>query len=60
VAELEERHGQEELPLPTNWGGFRLAAETVELWQQRHDRLHDRLRYRRGEHAGWVIDRLAP
>ena len=60
VAELEERHGQEELPLPTNWGGFRLAADTVELWQQRHDRLHDRLRYRRGEHAGWVIDRLAP
>jgi len=60
VAELEERHGQEELPLPTNWGGFRLAADTVELWQQRHDRLHDRLRYRRGEHAAWVIDRLAP
>jgi pyridoxamine 5'-phosphate oxidase len=60
VAELEARHGQEELPLPTNWGGFRLAADTVELWQQRHDRLHDRLRYRRGEHAAWVIDRLAP
>jgi pyridoxamine 5'-phosphate oxidase len=61
VAELAERYAQAELPLPSNWGGFRLTAETVELWQQRHDRLHDRLLYRRaGENAGWSIERLAP
>jgi pyridoxamine 5'-phosphate oxidase len=60
VAALDERYAGE-LPLPANWGGFRLLAETVELWQQRHDRLHDRLRYRRGDDGGgWSIERLAP
>ncbi len=59
-AELEQRYGMGELPLPVNWGGFRLAAESVEFWQQRHDRLHDRLRYRRDGTAGWVLERLAP
>ena len=60
VAELEARHGNGELPLPTDWGGFRLTAETFEFWQQRHDRLHDRLRYRRAADGGWLIERLAP
>jgi pyridoxamine 5'-phosphate oxidase len=60
VAALEARHGNGELPLPTDWGGFRLAAETFEFWQQRHDRLHDRLRYRRAADGGWLIERLAP
>jgi pyridoxamine 5'-phosphate oxidase len=59
VAELERTHAHEDLPLPENWGGFRLAPETFEFWQQRDDRLHDRLRYARaGE--GWLIERLAP
>jgi pyridoxamine 5'-phosphate oxidase len=60
VAELEDRYGQDELPLPEGWGGFRLVAESVELWQQRHDRLHDRLRYCRDGETGWVLERLAP
>lgn len=60
ATELKQRFGDGELPLPTNWGGFRLAIETVEFWQQRHDRLHDRLRYRRGDSADWVVERLAP
>ena len=60
VAELEQRHRNGELPAPTNWGGFRLAAETFEFWQQRDDRLHDRLRYRRGHDNSWLIERLAP
>jgi pyridoxamine 5'-phosphate oxidase len=60
VAALDQRYPGE-LPLPTDWGGFRLVAETFELWQQRHDRLHDRLRYRReGDGGGWAIERLAP
>lgn len=60
VAELERRHRAGELPLPTDWGGFRLVAETIEFWQQRDDRLHDRLRYRRVDDASWLIERLAP
>jgi pyridoxamine 5'-phosphate oxidase len=60
VAELQQRYGSGELPVPAHWGGFRLAAHTVEFWQQRHDRLHDRLRYRRGDDARWVVERLAP
>jgi len=59
IAELAERYGEGELPLPTNWGGFALTAETYEFWQQRADRLHDRMRYRR-EHGAWLIERLAP
>jgi pyridoxamine 5'-phosphate oxidase len=60
VTDLKRRFGDGELPLPTNWGGFRLAVETVEFWQQRDDRLHDRLRYRRGDDTDWVLERLAP
>ena len=59
VCELERRYADRELPLPSSWGGFRLLPETIELWQQRHDRLHDRLLYRRAP-DGWVIERLAP
>jgi pyridoxamine 5'-phosphate oxidase len=60
VAELERRYGDEELPLPQSWGGFRLAPQSFEFWQQRHDRLHDRLRYRRADSGGWLVERLAP
>ncbi len=60
VAELRERYGDGELPLPEAWGGFRLEPRSIEFWQQRHDRLHDRLRYRRVDGGGWTIERLAP
>ena len=60
VAELDEQYGQGELPLPSNWGGFRLHVQSIEFWQQRHDRLHDRLLYTRGQHDSWSIERLAP
>ncbi len=60
VAELSERYADRDLPLPEAWGGFRLTPETFEFWQNRNDRLHDRLIYRRRPESGWVIERLAP
>ena len=60
VTDLRQEFDDGELPLPMNWGGFRLAMETVEFWQQRHDRLHDRLLYRRSDNGDWVLERLAP
>jgi pyridoxamine 5'-phosphate oxidase len=60
VAELAARHPDGDVPLPPFWGGYRLVPEVVELWQQRPNRLHDRLRYTRTPDGGWRIDRLAP
>jgi len=57
---MEEKYAGRDVPLPPNWGGYRLAPETVEFWQGRRNRLHDRLRYRRGTDGGWTVERLAP
>ena len=57
-AELDETHG-ETVPRPEHWGGYRVRPATVEFWQGRPDRLHDRLRYRRAGER-WVIERLSP
>ncbi|MBL9187954.1 MAG: pyridoxamine 5'-phosphate oxidase [Opitutaceae bacterium] len=56
---LEEKYAGQEVPLPPHWGGWRLVPETVEFWQGRRSRLHDRLRYRR-QADGWTVERLAP
>lgn len=60
VAKLAARYAGEEPPVPDNWGGFRINPETFEFWQHREDRLHDRLRYFRGDAEAWRIERLAP
>ena len=57
--ELEKRFG-EEVPRPEHWGGYRLRPNSVEFWQGRDNRLHDRLRYRLRENGEWLIERLAP
>ena len=57
--ETEKKYSGQTVPLPPHWGGWRLAPETVEFWQGRRSRLHDRLRYRRAK-DGWTVERLAP
>ncbi len=59
LRELEERYGGAEIPRPPFWGGYRVGPDTVEFWQGRENRLHDRLVYRRSE-RGWRIERLQP
>jgi pyridoxamine 5'-phosphate oxidase len=67
--ELEQRYAElarrwpDEVPLPDFWGGYRVVPTSVEFWQGRPDRLHDRLRYRRvhaDEPDKWVVERLSP
>ena len=59
-AEVTGRFGDEPVPAPPHWGGLRVVPETVEFWQGRTSRLHDRLRYRRTGPDTWVTERLAP
>jgi pyridoxamine 5'-phosphate oxidase len=64
--ELEARfaevdaHFDDDVPLPTFWGGYRIVPETFELWTHRDDRLHDRIVYTRTADGGWARHRLAP
>ncbi|HYP16611.1 MAG TPA: pyridoxamine 5'-phosphate oxidase [Opitutus sp.] len=57
---VEKKFAGQPVPLPPHWGGYRVAPETVEFWQGRRSRLHDRLRYRRGDDGSWLVERLAP
>jgi pyridoxamine 5'-phosphate oxidase len=58
-AEFQERFG-EAVPKPPHWGGYRLKPNSIEFWQGRDNRLHDRLRYRLEEDGSWLIERLGP
>jgi pyridoxamine 5'-phosphate oxidase len=70
AAEYEARFADDDVaggavPRPPDWGGYRVVPDTIELWQHRDDRLHDRLRYKRvGASADgswtWVLERLQP
>lgn len=60
-AELEaEYEGVEDPPRPEHWGGYLVEPRSVEFWQGRRDRMHDRLRFRRTAGGAWVVERLAP
>lgn len=57
--ELKQKFKNGEVPLPSFWGGYRVAFHSVEFWQGGSNRLHDRFLYQK-EADGWKIDRLAP
>ena len=62
VEEIKRKMHEHEVPLPAFWGGFRVRPSTIEFWQARDSRLHDRFLYSRDEtlDSGWHIERLAP
>ncbi|MBC7442209.1 MAG: pyridoxamine 5'-phosphate oxidase [Ramlibacter sp.] len=58
---VEERYPDDaDIPRPADWGGFRVVPQTIEFWQGRTSRLHDRLRFTAAEAGGWTLERLQP
>ncbi len=51
---------EDDIPMPNQWGGYRVKPEMFEFWQGRHGRMHDRLRYQRQKDGGWRLERLEP
>jgi pyridoxamine 5'-phosphate oxidase len=60
VRELDKAYEGAEVPTPPHWGGYVVAPTSVEFWQGRDSRLHDRLRYTRRADGSWRIERLSP
>lgn len=60
IAAVERRFGDDPIPRPDDWGGWRVVPSSWEFWQGRASRLHDRFRYSRAAAGGWLIERLAP
>ena len=61
MRKVEARYrNDEEVPTPEFWGGYRLVPDSIEFWQGRPNRLHDRIRYRRKDECEWIVERLSP
>jgi pyridoxamine 5'-phosphate oxidase len=60
IQKLESRYADRDIPAPPGWGGYRMLPETIEFWQGRESRLHDRFRYSRRANGRWIVERLAP
>jgi pyridoxamine 5'-phosphate oxidase len=58
---MKQKFSSGDIPLPDFWGGFRIVPDSVEFWQGRPSRLHDRFEYRRSsDQSSWQIERLSP
>ena len=58
-AEAESTYS-DDVPLPEHWGGFVLEPDTIEFWESRPNRLHERVRFSKNEDGSWGAERLAP
>lgn len=59
-ASVEQQFYAKDVSRPKYWGGYRVVPEMIEFWQEGEHRLHDRLRYRRGDNGSWIMERLGP
>ncbi len=57
---FENKYKNQEIPRPNHWGGFIVKPESIEFWQGRPNRMHDRIRYTLQKDFNWKIERLAP
>ncbi|HEY9825493.1 MAG TPA: pyridoxamine 5'-phosphate oxidase, partial [Stenomitos sp.] len=60
LEELQQHYADQPIPRPPHWGGYRLSPHTIEFWQGRSNRLHDRLCYRLIHANEWSLQRLSP
>jgi len=60
MTDLQAAYTGGEVPLPEYWGGYRVDPESIEFWQGRPNRCHDRVVYTKGKTLGWTIHRLSP
>ncbi len=61
IISIRERFKEQDpLPAPPHWGGYLVRPVTIEFWQGRNDRLHDRFHYRKNADGFWIAERLAP
>jgi pyridoxamine 5'-phosphate oxidase len=58
--EMRRLHSESPVQRPAHWGGYRVMPVTIEFWQGRPSRLHDRLQYQIQENGRWKLERLAP
>ncbi|MFO7640446.1 MAG: pyridoxamine 5'-phosphate oxidase [Candidatus Competibacteraceae bacterium] len=58
--QLDAQYPDDNIPMPNQWGGYRVRPTLLEFWQGRHGRMHDRLRYRRQTDGHWWLERLEP
>lgn len=60
LASFEKKYKNKEIPRPKNWGGYIVKPVSIEFWQGRPNRMHDRIRFTLQENFEWKIERLAP
>ncbi len=60
LAEIKQKFANQEIPVPSFWGGFRIVPTRFEFWQGQPNRLHDRFQYTRQPDSAWLCQRLAP
>jgi pyridoxamine 5'-phosphate oxidase len=60
IINLEKEYQDKEIPRPEHWGGYLVKPTSIEFWQGRPNRLHDRIRYTLEEDFSWKLERLAP